>query len=119
MRELAGETAGERGLLARGGVAVDHALADGPIEAPDRLGDGGLLLGALRRPRVLEGRPDLRAYGTVPQAATLVLPDALHSRLRARHLVSPPSKMWIVGRRRATRATDRRESCLTTRGFTR
>src|SRR5262245_60928989 len=119
MRGLAGETAGERGLLARGGVAVDHALADGAVEASDRLGDAGLLLGALRGPRIFQRRPDLRAHGTIPHATTLVLPDSLHSRLRVRHPVIPPSKMWIVGRRRTTRATDRRESCLTARGFTR
>src|SRR5262245_18107730 len=119
MRELAGEAAGERGLLRRVGVAVDHALAGGPIQTPDCLGDAALRLGALRRPCVLEGRPDLRAYGAIPHATTLVLPDSLHSRLRIRHPVIPPLKMWIVGRQRAARATDRRESCLTARGFTR
>ena len=51
MTELAGETAGERGLLAGGGVAVDDALGDGLVERTDRLRDAGALLGALGRAR--------------------------------------------------------------------
>jgi hypothetical protein len=49
------ETASERGLLARRGVAVDHALGDGSVERPDRLRDAGALLGPLGCARFFHG----------------------------------------------------------------
>src|SRR5205085_2832101 len=78
-----GETPGERGLLARGGVAVDDAFGDGLVERTDRVGHrvarvgGG---GGERGPGGLHGGAHLRADRAVANAATLVLPHALESR---------------------------------------
>src|SRR5258705_4337964 len=83
------ETPGERGLLARGRVAVDHALADGLVERADRLEDGGGLRGALGAARRLDRAAELRAHGPVAQAPALALSNPLHCRLRVRQIRAP------------------------------
>lgn len=95
-----GETTGERGLLASGGVRVDDALRDGLVEGADRLADGLRRLGAGRvatggagdLARRLDGGANARADGPVAQAPTLALTHLLHRRLRVGHSVHPPSR---------------------------
>src|SRR5262249_39853084 len=103
------EAAGECRLLAGGGVAMDHALADGAVELADGRGDARLHLGALAGARVLDCRADLRAHRAVAQPPALVLTDPLLRRLRVRHLVAP-FRNWSEGRR---------ASCRIGRGFSR
>src|SRR5438093_1373082 len=105
-----GETPGERGLLARGGVAVDHALADGAVERADRLEDGGGLRGPLGAARRLDRATELRAYRPVAQAPALALPHPLRCRLRVRQIGAP---------RRSVRCRIRVASCRMGRGFSR
>src|SRR5215468_5306523 len=94
------ETARERGLLARRGVAMDDALCYRSVERANRVGDGGAeCVTAGGGARGLDGGADLRADGTVAHAPLLALADALHSRLRVRHFVTPP---WPVGGHRAS-----------------
>src|SRR5262245_38589499 len=106
------QAASERRLLAGGGVAVDDALADGPVELADGLRDRRAHLGALARACELDGRADLRANAAVAQAPALVLTDPLLRRRRVRHLEAP-SFGSCLGR------VDRRESCRIGGGFSR
>src|SRR4030095_15548085 len=95
MTRLAGrvETAGERGLFAGGGVAVDHALADGLVERADPLLYAGALRGARAAAGQLHGGAHLRAHGAVAQPTALVLAHPFHGRLRVRHPVTPPGSL--------------------------
>jgi hypothetical protein len=104
MRSGAGdETTGEGGLLAGGGVGVDDALRDGPVQGADGLADGLGRLGADRLAtaraghlaRHLDGGADAGADGSVAQAAPLALTHLLDRRLRVRHCVHPPSRKVV------------------------
>src|SRR5262245_59461783 len=70
------ELAGERGLLAGGGVPVEHALGHRAIERADRVVDRRLRIGGIRREggaRGLHGGADRAARRAVALAALLAL----------------------------------------------
>src|SRR5438552_3112646 len=83
-----GETASQRGLLPRGGVAMDDALCDRLVERANRVGDGRAERVAAGGARRLHRGADLRADGAVTHAPRLALANALHGRLRVCHLAS-------------------------------
>jgi hypothetical protein len=95
-----GEATRERGLLAGGGVRVDHTLRDGLVERADRLADGlggvgagaGASGGAGRLARCLDRGADAGADRPIAQSPPLALPHLLHRRLRVRHREEPPSR---------------------------
>jgi hypothetical protein len=109
-----GETAGERGLLAGGGVAVNHALRHGLVERADGVAHRlrgvaarGVVTGTRRLARGLDGGADAGADGPVAQAPALALPHLLHRRLRVRQGMLPPS----------LEMEDRRASCPNVRAI--
>src|SRR5438552_10654007 len=83
-----GETASQRGLLPRGGVAMDDALCDRLVERANRVGNGRAERVAAGGARRLHRGADLRADGAVTHAPRLALANALHGRLRVCHLAS-------------------------------
>src|SRR5262245_17110723 len=76
---LRGELAGERGLPAGGGVAVEDAPTDRLVDGADRLADGVGRRGAVGGASVLHGGANLAADGAIAQAPLLVLLHALPS----------------------------------------
>lgn len=110
---LRGDAAGEGGLLAGGGVAVDHALGHRLVQRADGLAHRTLRLGTLgdgRRASRLDGAAEAGAERPVAQAAALALVHPLDCRLRVRHVGTPP---WMSSPGRAGREQRRtaRESC--------
>jgi hypothetical protein len=98
------ELAGERGLLAGGGVPVKDALGHGPVQCADGLTDDGRGLGGLgpeRRRGALDDRTELAAHGAVALAVLLALLHPLDRGLGVGHWSTPPwvlASMWTAGK---------------------